>query len=100
MRARRHTAGNGEAQGTRGACSPEFVSVQPVPAIDLVGAELHADDVAAAAGLAHREAADLPAGDEVGQVLLLLCFRAPAVNLRPAASAFCAETDAHKHTPG
>lgn len=70
------------SQCMRAGDAPKLVPVQPPAAVALLRAERHADHVAPAPGLAHRETADLLARDEVWQVLLLLRLRAPPVDLR------------------
>ncbi|RBQ84859.1 hypothetical protein VDGD_20868 [Verticillium dahliae] len=58
--------------GVGPVCDPHLAAVDEVAAVDLFGRRAHADDVAAGARLGHGEGADARAGNEAGQVLLLL----------------------------
>jgi hypothetical protein len=60
---------------------PHLAAVEQVVAALVLGLELHADDVAAGAGLAHRQRADVLAADQLGQVLALLRLAAVALDL-------------------
>ena len=60
---------------------PELGAVEHVAVALLVGAQLHADHVGARAGLAHRQRADVLAGNQFRQVFLLLFRRGPAADL-------------------
>jgi hypothetical protein len=60
---------------------PHLAAVEQVVAALVLGLELHADDVAAGAGLAHGQRAHMLAADQLGQVLLLLRLGAVALDL-------------------
>ena len=60
---------------------PHLAAVEHVAVAALLGAGAHADDVRAGAGLAHRQRADVLAGDQLRQVLLFLRGGAPAAQL-------------------
>ena len=56
---------------------PHLGAVEHVAIAALLGAQLHADDVGAGARFAHRERADVLAGDEPRQIRALLLRRVP-----------------------
>jgi hypothetical protein len=60
---------------------PHLGAVQQVVAALVLGAQLHADDVAAGARLAHGQRAHVLAADQLGQVFLLLRLAAVALDL-------------------
>jgi hypothetical protein len=55
--------------------------VEDIAALDPIGLELHRHDVAACAGFGHREAADMFAADQLGEVFSFLLGIAPAADL-------------------
>ena len=70
-----------ERVAVRAVGDPHLRAVEHVVVALFFGAQLHADDVRAGVRLAHRERADMLAGHELRQILLLLRFRAVAMNL-------------------
>ena len=60
---------------------PQLAAVQHILVALLVRAQPHRDHVRPGAGLGHRQRADMLAGDQSGQVALLLLRRAPAMDL-------------------
>src|SRR4029453_5229087 len=60
---------------------PELGAAEAIAVADLLGLQLHSDDVAARAGLAHGESADMFAADQLGEILLLLLRVGPAADL-------------------
>lgn len=61
--------------------APELAAVQYISVSLIFGRCLHADDVASAPRLAHRQGADLGTGDERRQILCLLFASPVSVNL-------------------
>ena len=69
-----------EHVGHRAVGDPHLAALEPVAAIDLVGARGHAAGVGAVVGLGQAEAADEFTTGQLGQVLLLLRFGAEFVD--------------------
>ena len=63
--------------GVAAVGDPHLRAVEHVAVALLVGAQLHADDVGAGVGLAHRQRADMLAGDQLRQVALRFCASLP-----------------------
>lgn len=60
---------------------PHLGAVEEIAAVDLLGRCAHAHDVAAGAGLGHGQRANLGAGNQAGEVLLLLLRAAVELQL-------------------
>src|SRR5690606_11705026 len=67
--------------GIRAVGDPHLAAVEEVAVALLFGAQLHADDIGACTGFAHGQGANVFAADQLGQIALLLFFRAVAMNL-------------------
>mmetsp|Transcript_26227 Transcript_26227/g.61964 ORF Transcript_26227/g.61964 Transcript_26227/m.61964 type:complete len:421 (+) Transcript_26227:5135-6397(+) len=85
-----------EGVGVRSVSDPHLAAVEDVVAALVLGAQLHADDVRAGAGFAHRQRADMLAADQLGQVFGALRVIAVALDLVHAQVAVRAVGQAHR----
>ena len=67
--------------GAGGVGDPELGAVEQEPALCSIGAQLHRDNIRSRARFGHRQAADMFAADQLGQVPCLLLVIAPAADL-------------------
>src|SRR6185369_1649318 len=80
----------------RSVGDPELGAIETVAVAGLLGLELHSDDIAARARLAHRQRANMLAADQLGQELLLLFRVRPAADLVDAEVRVRAVAEAHR----